>query len=509
MGAEWRRWSGRGFWVQFLPNLAQFLRGSPDTLLAGDTTDPTASSARGWRRGECLPLQSVGHGERHSPPSAQLQVAQSRARARELQSGVVPGMRTPADADSHRCAWMLPWSMQVVCVERPPERQRGGVGGAPADRSADRTHTFTYDRVFPPDGGQEAVFEVAARDVVLSTLDGYNGTVIAYGQTGTGKTHTMEGGSKPAEYGVIPRACETIFNHIERSRSGPERDTFLVRVSFFQIYNEKITDLLAPGAPDGMGRGGGGSRSGSAGVAAASGLAIRQDGAGETYVDGLSEHIVKSPKDVQSLLRAGQRARNTAATLMNQSSSRSHAVFSMVVERSVPTDRGGEPTVTIGKLNMVDLAGSERVKNLNASTVTPSDRLEEAKMINSSLSAFGKVILALTSAAGAGGHVPYRDSKLTRILQNSLGGNCKTSLITTVSPSSGAYLETIASLKFSYRAKDVENHAMVNQDMSQQALLTSYVVALPLAAVRPPQAWPHSVLSRPRVSHAGCVCALL
>eukprot|EP00041_Stephanoeca_diplocostata_P020659 m.466997 g.466997 ORF g.466997 m.466997 type:complete len:1197 (-) comp21631_c0_seq6:406-3996(-) len=361
---------------------------------------------------------------------------------------------------------------------------------ANSTRSKKSQYTFKYDLILGPQDTQESVFADAAESVVSSTLDGYNGTVIAYGQTGTGKTYTMEG-AQGDDRGIIPRACEHIFNHIKSLKTTSTK--FLVRVSFLQIYNEKITDLLQPSrrkhshaARDGERTPRSDSRS------AKASLAIREDTHGDVYVEGLSEHIVKSPADVHELVRRGQRARATAATKMNQASSRSHAVFTVIVEHSTSDSEtapdvdtmsdsdvasvgptSGNATVTIGKLNLVDLAGSERVRTSDATDGAASDRMEEAKTINSSLSAFGKVVLALTSSAGHA-HVPYRDSKLTRILQASLGGNCRTTLITTIGPSATAYGETLNSLKFAYRAKDVKNYAMVNQDRTDQALLTAY-----------------------------------
>lgn len=323
-------------------------------------------------------------------------------------------------------------------------------------RARETQHTFTYDRMFTNDDDQSAVFSTAVEPVVLSTLQGYNGTVIAYGQTGSGKTYTIEGEDGDLR-GIIPRSGDTIFRHIEDDSNANSSSKYLVRVSFFQIYNERITDLLVSNSMKGRPK------------EEPKTLGVREDSSGEVYVDGLSEHIVKSSKEIQDLLRLGKKSRKTAATVMNEASSRSHAVFAIIVERSVEDHKTKETTVTIGKLNMVDLAGSERVKSALPGN---ADRVDEAKNINSSLSAFGKVVMALTTSGG--NHVPYRDSKLTRILQDSIGGNCKTTLITTVSPGSSSYGESLNSLKFAYRAKAVKNNAKVNLDQSDQALLTTY-----------------------------------
>jgi kinesin family protein 3/17 len=197
-------------------------------------------------------------------------------------------------------------------------------------------------------------------------------------------------------------------------------------------------------------------------------MRIRESAGGGVFVDNLSEHVVKSPKDILDLLKQGASLRATAQTKLNRESSRSHAVFTVIVEHSTVNVETAAKSVTIGKLNLVDLAGSERVKDSDVQ----GQQLEEAMKINLSLSAFGKVILALTSPGQQ--HIPYRDSKLTRILQDSLGGNCKTTLITTITPVSLHYSETINSLKFANRAKSVKNYAMVNEDFSQQAMLSKY-----------------------------------
>lgn len=321
------------------------------------------------------------------------------------------------------------------------------------DTDGAKTHNYAYDRVYDHNCNQETVYVSAIRSVVLSTLNGYNGSIIAYGQTGTGKTHTMEGDAGDMR-GIIPRAAEEIFNFVEQASKDDSK--FLVRVSFLQIYCEKIADLL--------------DKNGLKKVNDKGHLAVREDPSGGVYVNNLSEHIVKSADEIMQLLKDGSALRTVASTDMNMTSSRSHAVFSMIVEHS--ENRGdGESCVTIGKLHLVDLAGSERVKSTGI-TLSDGKRMDEAKNINSSLTAFGKVILALTSKGNT--HVPYRDSKLTRLLQGSLGGNSKTTMITAAGPSAKSYIETLNSLKFASRAKLVKNYAVVNEDMTDQALLSAY-----------------------------------
>eukprot|EP00039_Didymoeca_costata_P009289 m.122748 g.122748 ORF g.122748 m.122748 type:complete len:1176 (+) comp14429_c0_seq3:204-3731(+) len=316
---------------------------------------------------------------------------------------------------------------------------------------------FAYDRVYDEHVDQATLYNSAMKSVVLSALDGYNGSIIAYGQTGTGKTYTIEGLSGEAR-GIIPRASEEVFAYIDRCSKANSK--FLVRVSFLQIYNEKIVDLLdrdklLKRGPNGL---------------EFNHLGIREDPQGGVFVENLSEHIVRNSSQIIALLETGAQIRATAATEMNRTSSRSHAVFTIIIEHA-EHHGDGESVVTIGKLNLVDLAGSERVKSTGI-TLADGKRMDEAKNINSSLSAFSKVILSLTTAGSH--HVPYRDSKLTRILQGSLGGNCKTTLVTTIGPAKASVVETVNSLKFASRAKLVKNYAVINQDLSDQALLSAY-----------------------------------
>jgi hypothetical protein len=234
----------------------------------------------------------------------------------------------------------------------------------------------------------------------------------------------------------------------------------LVRVSFLQIYNEKVADLLDAESL----------RRPPSSTVADDSLNLRDDPSGGVYVEGLTETVIKSPRDALRCLAMGSKLRTTAATSMNRASSRSHAVFTIITEKSEPDGAGGV-VVTVGMLRLVDLAGSERVKSTGI-TLADGKRMDEAKNINSSLSAFGKVVLALTS--GGSQHVPYRDSKLTRILQGSVGGNCKTTMITTIGPSVNAYAESVSSLKFATRAKKIKNYAVVNQDLTDQTVLAQY-----------------------------------
>lgn len=271
-------------------------------------------------------------------------------------------------------------------------------------------HTFSFDYVYGADSSQKFVYQNTAKSAVLSVLEGYNATLLAYGQTGTGKTFTMEGFSnslKDPQKGIIPRSMEEIFKYIESSSN--KSKTFMVRASYLQIYKEVITDLLKQEATP---------------------LQIREDKKKGVFVEGLSEWVVRTPLDIYNLMKDGMKNRATAATKMNDVSSRSHAVFIIIVEqmRDITNDSINKSSsskapdlakeVKVGKLNLVDLAGSERVRVTGATGV----RLEESKSINQSLSCLGNVIAALTDKKTRS-HIPYRDSKLTRILEDSLGGN--------------------------------------------------------------------------------------
>lgn len=346
------------------------------------------------------------------------------------------------------------------------------------------TYRFAFDEVYPPSASQAHVYAAAAAPAVAAVLAGYNAAVIAYGQTGAGKTHTMEGAPTGEARGIIPRAVEDAFAGITGAGSGDPATAstrFLVRASYLQIYNESVSDLLRPERTN---------------------LPIREDARRGVFVEGLSEWVVRSPGEVHALMQRGRDARATGATRLNEASSRSHAVLTITVERCAEDGEEGQAAATasnaatarvrVGKLHLVDLAGSERVSVTGAT----GRRLEESKRINQSLSALGNVIAALTdpkrrgggagAGAGAGppsstGHIPYRDSKLTRLLEDSLGGNCVTTLVATVSPSACSFAESLSTLKFATRAKTVVNAPRVNEDGSgsdSRTLLRRYELEL-------------------------------
>ncbi|XP_064481967.1 kinesin-like protein KIF3A isoform X2 [Ornithodoros turicata] len=303
---------------------------------------------------------------------------------------------------------------------------------------------FTFDTVFGPDSNQMEVYNQVARPIIENVLEGYNGTIFAYGQTGTGKTYTMVGDrSVPELKGIIPNSFAHIFGHIAKAEDDKK---FLVRASYLEIYNEEARDLLAK---DQSAR-----------------LEVKERADIGVYVKGLSSCVVKTADELDRIMTLGNKNRAVGATNMNAHSSRSHAIFSITVECS---ERGGDGRqhVHVGKLHLVDLAGSERQSKSGAS----GQRLKEASQINLSLSTLGNVISALVD--GKSTHVPYRNSKLTRLLQDSLGGNAKTVMCTNIGPADYNYDETISALRYANRAKNIKNNARINED-PKDALLRQF-----------------------------------
>eukprot|EP00884_Botryococcus_braunii_P002389 jgi/Botrbrau1/12150/Bobra.0186s0062.2 len=304
--------------------------------------------------------------------------------------------------------------------------------------------SFHYDKVFGPDSTQEKLYTNAIAPIVDEVLEGFNCTIFAYGQTGTGKTYTMEGGERSSSdgtlsdvAGVIPRAISQIFQTLDSNDS-----EYTVKCSFLELYNEESSDLLAVGdARDQK-------------------LRMLEDKSG-VVVQGLEEMVVKTSADIYALLDRGSAKRRTAETLLNKQSSRSHSVFCITVHiREYSAD--GEEVIKIGKLYLVDLAGSENVSRSGAVDV----RAKEAGLINKSLLTLGRVITALVEGQG---HVPYRDSKLTRLLRDSLGGRTKTCIIATIAPTVQCQEETLSTLDYAHRAKNIRNRPEVNQKISKTA----------------------------------------
>ncbi|KAG9445225.1 hypothetical protein H6P81_016565 [Aristolochia fimbriata] len=311
---------------------------------------------------------------------------------------------------------------------------------------------FTFDHVADETVSQEKLFKVAGLPMVENCVAGYNSCMFAYGQTGSGKTHTMlgdiEGGTRrhSVNCGMTPRVFEYMFSRIQKEKEArrDEKLRFVCKISFLEIYNEQILDLLNPSSIN---------------------LQVREDSKKGVYVENLTEIEVASARDVIQQLVQGASNRKVATTNMNRASSRSHSVFTCVIESKWESQ--GVTHHRFARLNLVDLAGSERQKSSGAE----GERLKEATNINKSLSTLGLVIMNLVSISnGKSLHVPYRDSKLTFLLQDSLGGNSKTLIIANVSPSNCCALETLSTLKFAQRAKFIKNNAVVNEDASGDVL---------------------------------------
>ncbi|XP_040389715.1 kinesin-like protein KIF17 isoform X3 [Cygnus olor] len=281
------------------------------------------------------------------------------------------------------------------------------------------------------------------RFCVEGVTEGYNGTIFAYGQTGSGKSFTMQGVVDPStEKGIIPRAFEHIFESIQCA----ENTKFLVRASYLEIYNEDVRDLL--------------------GADTKQKLELKEHPEKGVYVKGLSLHTVHSVVQCERIMETGWRNRAVGYTLMNKDSSRSHSIFTIHMEICT-VDEGGQDHLRAAKLNLVDLAGSERQSKTGAT----GERLKEATKINLSLSALGNVISALVD--GRCKHIPYRDSKLTRLLQDSLGGNTKTLMVACLSPADNNYDESLSTLRYANRAKNIKNKPCINED-PKDALLREY-----------------------------------
>lgn len=298
---------------------------------------------------------------------------------------------------------------------------------------------YGFDKVFGPATTTRHVYDVAAQHVVSGAMEGINGTVFAYGVTSSGKTHTMHGEQKSP--GIIPLAVKDVFGIIQET---PGRE-FLLRVSYLEIYNEVINDLLDPTGQN---------------------LRIREDAQG-TYVEGIKEEVVLSPAHALSMIATGEAHRHVGSNNFNLVSSRSHTIFTLTIESSSQGENIGEEDVTLSHLHLIDLAGSESSK-----TETTGLRRKEGSYINKSLLTLGTVIAKLTD--GKATHIPYRDSKLTRLLQSSLSGHGRISLICTVTPASSSSEETHNTLKFAHRSKHVEIKASQNKIMDEKSLIKKY-----------------------------------
>ncbi|KAG2466284.1 KIF27 protein, partial [Polypterus senegalus] len=332
---------------------------------------------------------------------------------------------------------------QHVCVRIVPNTQQVIIG---------KDRAFTFDFVFGQKSAQDQVYATCIKPLVLSFIEGYNVTIFAYGQTGSGKTYTLGGGhvvsTADEEKGIIPRAINEIFQSI----SEHQNTEFTVKVSYIEVYKEELRDLLGH-------------------ETSSKDIHIREDEKGNTVIVGAKECVVESAEEIIHLLEGGNGARHTGTTQMNEYSSRSHAILTITVDQKVDKldeelnkVQDAEETfhtssqVISSKFHFVDLSGSERVTK----TGNTGERFKESVQINSGLLALGNVISALGDPKRKSQHVPYRDAKITRILKDSLGGNAKTLMIACISPSSSNFDESLNSLKYANRARNIKNKPIVN-----------------------------------------------
>ncbi|KAG4063313.1 hypothetical protein JG687_00000590 [Phytophthora cactorum] len=376
-------------------------------------------------------------------------------------SSFVPSNNSDTQSDNIRVLLRIrpsPGKDSKKALEVAPDQR--GVTLAPSSQQEKR---FGFDRVFTESCEQDDIFQDAGRAAVENTIQGYNGSIFAYGQTGSGKTFTMLGGTTANAHelrlsplrGLTPRILDYLFLRLaalSRDRnaafySGEEQERALqytLVCSYLEIYNEKIFDLLEP----------------TGSVAAQQPKSLREDRNKEVYVDQLREIDVGSEEEALTLLQLGSQNRHISSTDMNRESSRSHAVFSVKLVLEERTSAGVKRTRR-SCLHLVDLAGSEKQRQ----TRVHGKRLKEAAQINKSLSALGNVIMALVDVSnGQKRHVHYRDSKLTFLLRDALGGNAITSIVATISPEEKYFTETLSTLKFAQRAKFIKNNAVQNED---------------------------------------------
>ena len=317
---------------------------------------------------------------------------------------------------------------KVVCILDPAHDKQDVLR---ANRSREKNYAFDY--VFEPGSSQESVYHHTSKFLIQGVLDGYNATVFAYGNTGAGKTHTMIGSK--AEPGIMVRVMDDLFKHSKITGQN-QGVNFRMNVSFIEVYNENIRDLLSESEDY---------------------LDLREDPIAGPTVAGISQVDAKSSEEIMLLLQQGNARRTQQATEANEVSSRSHAVLQVLVECK-DNAPGKVAKIKVSKLSLVDLAGSERAANTKNSGM----RLVEGANINRSLLALGNCINALGEKGNKGNFVPFRDSKLTRLLKDSLGGNCRTVMIANISPAESSFEETLNTLKYANRAKNIKTHVKRN-----------------------------------------------
>uniref|UniRef100_A0A8D1J511 Kinesin family member 13A n=1 Tax=Sus scrofa TaxID=9823 RepID=A0A8D1J511_PIG len=437
LSARFRVWSGRGrgqLWK---------LRGRGAGAAEAEP-GPVRPAGGGARTGRGNPARRLP-----APGSA----ASRGSTARRTKAGCGRGCST---LQRPFCLWLSELELNTKCVVEmegnqtvlhpPPSNTKQGERKPPkvfafdyCFWSMDESNTTKY-------AGQEVVFKCLGEGILEKAFQGYNACIFAYGQTGSGKSFSMMGSAE--QRGLIPRLCCALFQRISLEQN--ESQTFKVEVSYMEIYNEKVRDLLDPK----------GSRQS---------LKVREHKVLGPYVDGLSQLAVTSFEDIESLMSEGNKSRTVAATNMNEESSRSHAVFNIIITQTLYDLQSGNSGEKVSKVSLVDLAGSERVSKTGAA----GERLKEGSNINKSLTTLGLVISSLADqAAGKGKNkfVPYRDSVLTWLLKDNLGGNSQTSMIATISPAADNYEETLSTLRYADRAKRIVNHAVVNEDPNAKVI---------------------------------------
>ena len=335
---------------------------------------------------------------------------------------------------------------QTILVPPPEAEERlrkGGMKGADGQKTFafDKSY-WSFDRKDPHFAGQDNLFDDLGKPLLDNAFQGYNNCIFAYGQTGSGKSYSMMGYGEEA--GVIPRICQSMFQRINEYQDKDANLKYTVEVSYLEIYNERVRDLLNP--------------------ANKGNLKVREHPSTGPYVEDLAKLAVRSFEEIEHLMDEGNKARTVAATSMNETSSRSHAVFTLTVTQKrhdIETKMAGEK---VAKISLVDLAGSERA----TSTGATGARLKEGAEINRSLSTLGRVIAALADLSTGKKRnmsmVPYRDSVLTWLLKDSLGGNSMTAMIAAISPADINFEETLSTLRYADSAKRIKNHAVVNED---------------------------------------------
>ena len=350
--------------------------------------------------------------------------------------------------------------------------------------------SYAFDKVFTAFSTQEEVFEETLRPIFGDVLNGFESTIFAYGQTGTGKSYTMEGDlSKDEMHGVIPRSAAAIFTSLKQ---GKEYTEHCVRCTYLEIYNEELADLLLPGDTDNDNK-------------KNNKLEIIMGGKNGPYCRGLSEKVVESPEDVLELMKTAHQHRQIGETKMNKSSSRSHCIFTLKVKAKKDLKDGSGELEFNGKLHLVDLAGSECAKTaaLVKSGSSESTRERERMNINRSLLTLGRVLSMLKerseNSKKANLRIPYRDSKLTRILQESLGGRCKTIIIATLSPSVTAIEESISTLNYAQSANGIVNKPIATSKLSLKSVAKTYMAlsALKSASSKSAELSAHENFSSP------------